>query len=190
MIKTICVYSSSSDAVAESYFETARQLGQQIAQHHFTLIYGGAAIGLMGTVARAVHQESGRVIGVIPETLSRYNIAYEKADELIITQTMRERKTIMEEKADAFIALPGGFGTLEELLEIITAKQLQLHNKPIVIVNTNGFYTGLIDMFERIYEERFAKSMHRQLYFIAITASQAIEYIRSYIPQEMPKKWF
>ncbi len=184
------MYSSSSDAVAESYFATARQLGEGMAKQNYTLIYGGAAIGLMGAVARSVHQFGGKVVGVIPESLQRYNIAYEKADELIVTTTMRERKTIMEDKADAFIALPGGFGTLEELLEIITAKQLQLHNKPIVIINRDNFYAGLMAMFNRIYEEHFAKTMHRELYFITDNTTAAIEYIAGYVPKEMPKKWF
>lgn len=188
--KSICVFSSSSDAVNGRYFETASRLGRQMAQNDYTLIYGGASIGLMGAVARAVHELQGRVIGVIPQSLSRYDITYDKADQLIITNTLRERKAIMEEKAGAFIGLPGGFGTLEEILEIVTLKQLQLHWKPIVIINTNGFYDELLRLFERIYSEKFAKSMHRKLYFVTEDPVEALDYIQHYSPPDMPKKWF
>jgi uncharacterized protein (TIGR00730 family) len=190
MEKAICVYSSSSDAVDERYFKTARELGKLLGQQNYTLIYGGASIGLMGAVARSVHEYGGKVIGVIPEALSRYDITYEEADHLIVTDTMRKRKALMEEKAGAFIGLPGGFGTLEEIMEIITLKQLQMHSKPIVILNTGGFFDDMINMFERIYREKFAKSMHRQLYFVTADAAEAMDYINRYTPPDMPKKWF
>ncbi|MCP5053444.1 MAG: TIGR00730 family Rossman fold protein, partial [bacterium] len=183
-------YSSSSDAVDRGFFEEARELGKRIANENYSLIYGGAGIGLMGEVARSVHENGGRVTGVIPESLTRYNIAYEEADRLVVTETMRERKALMEDEADAFIALPGGFGTLEEVLEVLTSKQLQLHNKPIVLLNTGNFFRHLIDLFEQIYREKFAKPMHRQLYFIAADANEAVDYVRDYTPLEMPKKWF
>ncbi len=190
MEKNICVYSSSSDAVAGIYFEAARDLGREIAQQNYSLVYGGGSIGLMGEVARAVHEHGGKVTGVIPEVLTKYDIVYKKADRLIVTGTMRERKALMEEKADAFIGLPGGFGTLEELLEVLTLKQLQYHNKPIVIMDTGNFFQPLVDLFERIYREKFAKSEHRQLYFITTGAKEAVGYIQEYAPPELPKKWF
>jgi uncharacterized protein (TIGR00730 family) len=190
MKKNICVYSSSSDAVDNRYFESARQLGKEIALRRCTLIYGGGGIGLMGEVARAVHLHGGAVTGVIPEALNRSDIAYDEADRMIVTPTMRERKALMEEQADAFIGLPGGFGTLEEILEIITLKQLQYHKKPIVILNHHNFFRHLVDLFELIFRENFAKPIYRELYFIAESAKDALDYIRDYTPPLFPKKWF
>lgn len=190
MKKSICVYCSSSDTAAAHYFAAAEQLGEEIVRHNCTLIYGGAAIGLMGAVARSVHKQGGHVTGVIPQSLKGYDIAYEKADQLIVTSTMRERKALMEEKADAFVCLPGGFGTLEELLEILSLKQLQLHQKPLVLLNIGAFYDGLITIFERIFAENFAKEMHRQLYYLAADARDAMDYIADYQPPQLTRKWF
>ncbi len=190
MEKTICVFSSSSDAVAKDYFDAADEMGKQIVQNGYTLVYGGGAIGLMGAMARSVHRFGGKVIGVIPEKLNKPGIVYENADQLIVTRTMRERKALMEEHADAFAGMPGGFGTLEEILEIITLKQIQTHQKPIVLLDTCNFYQPLILLFEQIYRERFAKSIHRQLYHIAPTVPSAMEYLRSYIPPLLPEKWY
>ena len=125
MIRSVCVYSSSSDAVAPQFVEAAEALGAALAKRQMTLVFGGGRVGLMGVVARAVHQHGGQVIGVIPDFMRSREIAYEEADELIFTKTMRERKAIMEDRSDAFMTLPGGFGTLEEILEIITLKQLE-----------------------------------------------------------------
>jgi uncharacterized protein (TIGR00730 family) len=190
MEKKICVYSSSSDVVGQHYFAAARELGKHMAQHHYTLIFGGGGIGLMGELARAVHEYGGKVIGVIPEYLNLPGIAYDEADRLIVTPSLRERKKVMEEQADAFIALPGGFGTLEEILEILTLKQLRQHSKPVVFINTANFYRHLIDLFDHILNEKFAKSIYRQLYFFAPDAGAAVSYIESYTPPQLPKKWF
>jgi uncharacterized protein (TIGR00730 family) len=190
MSKGICVYSSSSDAVDKKYFLIARQLGEEIAKKSFSLIYGGAGIGLMGEVARAVKNNGCHVTGVIPSYLNRDHITYEDADQLIVTETMRERKAIMEERADAFIGIPGGFGTMEEILEVMTLKQLQYHEKPIVIINCYGFFQPMINMFEQLYRENFTKEMYRQLYFIAPGVDEAINYIHNYHPPELPKKWY
>jgi uncharacterized protein (TIGR00730 family) len=190
MGKKICVYSSSSDVVDQHYFAAARELGKYMAQNHYTLIFGGGRIGLMGELARAVHEYGGKVIGVIPEYLNLPGIAYEEADRMIITTSLRERKTIMEEQADAFIGLPGGFGTLEEILEILTLKQLHQHSKPVVFINTGNFYQHLIDLFDHILNEKFAKSIYHQLYFFTPDIQTAISYIESYTPPQFPKKWF
>jgi cytokinin riboside 5'-monophosphate phosphoribohydrolase len=190
MAKTICVYSSSSDAVDQKYFAVARQLGERMAKDHYSLIYGGAAIGLMGEVARAVQGNGCHVTGVIPKYLNRDHITFKDADQLIVTDTMRERKAIMEKRADAFIGLPGGFGTLEEILEVMTLKQLQYHDKPIVIINCHGFFQYLIDLFDHLYREDFAKEMYRKLYFITDTVDEAMNYIQTYMPPELPKKWY
>jgi uncharacterized protein (TIGR00730 family) len=191
MQRTICVFCSSSNAVDSIFFETATELGALISQRNYDLVYGGAQIGLMGALARAAHQNGGKVIGVIPESLRRVQgIAYEAADELLVTRDLRERKAVMEARSDAFVGLPGGFGTLEEILEILTLKQLGLHTKPIVLVNTNGFYDPLIQLFERIYQERFAKPDYRQLYHVAPDAASVFSYLEVYQPLQLQSKWF
>lgn len=189
MDKVICVYSSSSCALDKVYFEAARKLGREIALRGDSLLFGGGMTGLMGETARAVHEHKGKVIGIIPEALNVKGIVYEYCDELVVTTGMRERKATMDARSDAFVALPGGFGTLEELLEIITLKQLRYHDKPIVILNANGFYDKLLEQFEQIITERFAKDESRKLYFIAGGVEEAIEYIDSYKPYKFATKW-
>lgn len=190
MHKNICVFCSSSAAIAPTFFEVTTELGTLIAQHNHTLVYGGANVGLMGALARSVHTHGGKVVGVIPESIRNKGIAYEAADELVVTKDLRERKAVMEAHADAFVGLPGGFGTLEEMLEILTLKQLQFHNKPVIFVNTNGFYRNLFNHFEQLYQERFAKPDYRHLYFIAPDAASAISYIETYRPIQLQSKWF
>lgn len=187
--QTICVYSSSSTAIDELYFETAAQLGQLIASRGDELLYGGGMIGLMGAIAEAVRENGGKVIGVIPKALDRPGIVYENCDELIITEGMRERKAIMDARSDAFIALPGGYGTLEELLEIITLKQLKYHNKPIVILNVNHFYDPLLAQFDTIVQQRFAKPESQDLYRVTDSITEALQYIDSYTPYHFSDKW-
>ncbi len=136
----VCVFCSSSDVIEPTYFAAASELGTALASRRDTLIYGGTNVGLMGAVARAVHQHGGRVVGVIPSFIAGRGLAYSPADELIVTRDMRERKARMEERADVFVALPGGFGTLEEMLEIVTLKQLQQHTKAVIFLNVDGFY--------------------------------------------------
>ncbi|HEU4325774.1 MAG TPA: TIGR00730 family Rossman fold protein [Roseiflexaceae bacterium] len=160
----VCVYCASSNAITERYFTLARALGTELAQRGWTLVYGGGSVGLMGEVARAVHAAKGKVIGIIPQRLLDLEVGYLESDELIVTTTMRERKRLMDERADVFVTLPGGFGTLEELLEILTLKQLGYHSKPIVIVNLDGFYDPLLAQFARIFEEHFTHDRYRDLY--------------------------
>ncbi|MDF1513292.1 MAG: TIGR00730 family Rossman fold protein, partial [Anaerolineae bacterium] len=147
----ICVFCSSSSALVPSYYAVATAFGQSLARMGHTLVYGGADIGLMGRVARAVSEGGGYVIGVMPEMLASKRISYVAADKMIITHDMRERKAEMAARADAFVALPGGFGTLEELMEVLTLRQLQVHTKAIVLLNTRDFYTPLINVFEHFY---------------------------------------
>jgi uncharacterized protein (TIGR00730 family) len=187
--KYICVYSSSSSIVDKKYFVAARELGTKMAQRGMGLIFGGGMVGLMGETARAVHGANGKVVGVIPEALNEKGIVYENCDELIVTKGLRERKAIMDERADAFIALPGGFGTLEELLEIITLKQLRYHNKPVVVLNIDGFYDGLIQVFENIIQLKFAKVISRDLYHVAENVDEALSYIENYVPVQWEAKW-
>lgn len=178
MNKTICVFCSSSDKIDSGFVDEAEKLGRLIADNGYSLVYGGATNGLMGTLAKTVHSNGAKVIGVIPEMLKDKEFAYEKADELIVTVDMRDRKTIMEQRSDAFIALPGGFGTLEELLEIVTLKLLKYHNKPVVIINTNDFYNPLINLFDHIIKERFAKPASAANYKVVSSSEEAFSYIK------------
>ncbi|MEM9346415.1 MAG: TIGR00730 family Rossman fold protein [Planctomycetota bacterium] len=162
-MKSICVYCSSSDHIDDAYRGPARQLGRLIAEHGDQLVYGGGSVGLMGECARAVHEHGGKVVGVIPESLSTVEIAYHNADELIVTETMRERKQIMDDRADAFVVLPGGFGTLEELAEILVLKILGYTDRPLIVVNPDGFYDPLIELFNHFIEHQFAKPKHLRL---------------------------
>lgn len=178
MIKSICVYCSSSNAIDARHFETAQRLGQLIAERDATLVFGGGSVGLMGEVARAVHDGGGTVVGVIPEALkAREGVAYDLADELIVTSTMQERKAGMYQRADAFAVLPGGFGTLEEFLEILTLKHLDYHEKPIALINTDGFYDRLTGFFEQLRAFKFAsKRSEDESYHLAPSPDDALDY--------------
>ncbi|MEM9415621.1 MAG: TIGR00730 family Rossman fold protein [Planctomycetota bacterium] len=162
-MKSICVYCSSSDNIDPAYRGPAKRLGQLIAEQGDQLVYGGGSVGLMGDIARAIHEHGGKVVGVIPESLTQAEVAYHNADELIITKTMRERKQIMDDKADAFIVLPGGFGTLEELAEILVLKILGYTDRPLIVVNPDGFYDPLVTLFQHFVDHGFAKPKHLEL---------------------------
>ncbi|MHA1675038.1 MAG: TIGR00730 family Rossman fold protein [Promethearchaeota archaeon] len=190
MTFSITVYCSSSDRVDQSFFDLAKELGVLIAQNNYQLVYGGSAVGLMGALAQSVKDCQGTVIGVIPEKISNKVPHLKSYDELVVTKNMRERKSIMEEKADAFIALPGGFGTLEELIEVITLKQLQFHKKPIVLLNFNGCFDHLLAHFEYLFSHAFAKPQYRALYAVVETPAQALEYIEKYVPVTFDSKWY
>lgn len=170
----VCVYCASSNAIPSRYFETAQALGEGLARRGWPLVYGGGSVGLMGAVAVAVHAAGGTVIGVIPQALLDREVGYLQADELIVTMTLRERKQLMDDTAHAFVALPGGFGTLEELLEIITLKQLGYHAKPIVIVDVDGYFEPLLAQFERIFAEGFTHDRHRGLYSVVASVNDAL----------------
>ena len=186
----ICVFCSSSDVIEPAYFDAATELGETMAARGDVLIYGGTNVGLMGALARSMHQHGGRVVGVIPAFIAGRGLAYAPADELIITRDMRDRKARMEERADAFIALPGGFGTLEEMLEIITLKQLQQHKRPVIFLNTGDFYDPLIALFDHMREHRFAKSYSDSMYHFAAAVPDAFAYLDSYQPPNVEAKWF
>lgn len=186
----LCVYASSSDALAPVFVEAAAQLGALIGKGGHTLVYGGGAVGLMGVTARAVHAAGGRVVGVIPEKLRDMDLAYDLADELVVTRSMRGRKAAMEERADAFIALPGGLGTLEEVLEIMVLRQLDYHAKPLVLLNTAGIYDGLLQLFDRLIEANFVRAQHRELWYVSSDPAGAMAYIGSYRPGAIEGKWF
>ena len=176
---SICVFCASSNDASPRYLEVARKLGRLMVERDHTLIYGGGSVGLMGELAREVQQGGGRVVGVIPERLSTEEIAFEAAEELLVTADMAERKNIMIERAEAFICLPGAFGTLDEMLEIITLKQLDYHDKPIVLVNTDGFYDTLLGFFRRLEEERLIYKECLELYEAVPDVESALELLEA-----------
>jgi len=189
-MKSIAVYCSSSDVIHQDYFKAAKKLGQLMAENNHELVYGGSVVGLMGEVARSVKANGGKTFGVVPELFNIKNVIHTIDDEQIITQTMSERKTLMFERADAFVGLPGGFGTFEEMFEVLVLKQLGYHNKPIIFLNVRGYYNKLFEMFEYIYAEKFAKELNRELYHISETADDTLAYLKSYQPPNLPDKWF
>ncbi len=188
--KAICVFCSSSESLDKKHYEIAKELGKLIAKSGYNLVHGGGKIGLMGVISEAVQSNGGKVIGVLPERLNIEGIASETDDEIIITKDMADRKTEMRKRSEAFIALPGGFGTIEEILEVITLKQLKYHTKPIVIINSDDFYEPLLQMFEQFYKQSFAKEDFKKYYFVAKEPSEAITYINNYKHQEVKDKWF
>lgn len=185
MIKNICVFASSCNFLDEIYYREASILGNLLGQNYFNMVYGGSSLGLMWACAEQVKNNGGKIIGVMPEKLHNLGVHTDECVELIITKGMRERKAKMDEISDAVIALPGGFGTLEELSEMIVQKQLGYNNKPIVLLNISGFYDKLNEFFEQIIEEKFARQNSRELYYIANTPYDAVEYIKNYVPKEL-----
>lgn len=187
--KAIAVYCASSSAVSEVYFEAARELGRSLAESGATLVYGGTNIGLMGAVADAVVSAGGRTCGVITVLLNGVGIAHPKLDELIVVDGMRERKAAMEQRADAFITLPGGYGTLEEIFEILTLKQLGILQKPIVLLNTNNYYAPIVDFLKDSAAQNFMKPSNLGFFELIDDPRSALEYIAGYVPGPFEPKW-
>jgi hypothetical protein len=176
-MRSVTVYCSSGSHVPPAYFAAAAELGDAIARQRWTLVYGGNSVGCMGALADAARAGGGTVIGVTPQVLVDKGIADEQCDELVITQDMRQRKAILEERADAFIALPGGLGTFEEIFEIIVGRLLGTHAKPIVLLNIAGYYDPLLAMIDHGVEQRFIKSSARELFRVFAAVSPAIDYL-------------
>lgn len=182
LIKNVCVFSSSSNVLEEVYYQEAQELGYLMATSGFNLVYGGGAVGTMWANAKAVKEAGGKIIGVIPEKLHNLGVGHPDCDELFITTGMRTRKQKLDEISDAVIALAGGFGTLEELSEIIVQKQLGYNNKAIVILNTAGFYDSLLKFFDEIMAKSFAIPESKEFYYVAKTPKDAVEYLMNYKP--------
>lgn len=189
-MKNICVYGASSTAADEIYYKEATLLGELLAEHGYGLVFGAGDTGVMGAVARGVHKAGGKVTGIIPGFMNRGDIPYKHCDELIVTETMRERKQLLEEKSDGFIAAPGGVGTFEELMEVITLKQLKRHKKPIAILNTKSYYHHMIEMLEYSVNARFMKEEGLSVYEVVTSPSEAVEYIKHYTYRPIGDKWF
>ena len=158
VLNQVCVYCSSSNQIDQKYFEAAKVLGAEFVKHNITLIYGGGASGLMGCIADQVIADGGKVIGIIPDFMKQVEWAHNGITELHIVADMHERKKRFLDGTDALVALPGGCGTLEELMEAITLKRLGLFNKPIIILNTDGFYNELLAMLQKCIDQKFMNS--------------------------------
>jgi uncharacterized protein (TIGR00730 family) len=175
--KSIAVFCASAAGASPVYNDTARDLGRRIAERKYGLVFGGASVGTMGALADAALAVGGQVVGVIPEGVIDLEIAHRGVTELHIVRTMHERKALMAERADAFIALPGGYGTLDEFIEIVTWAQLRIHSKPCVMVNVGGFYDPLLAFFDRAVDEGLIKAENRGLVQVAHDVSEALEII-------------
>ena len=173
-IHSVCVYSSSSTKINPVYFKAAEELGSLLAEHHIRLINGAGSIGLMCAVADAVLKNGGEVTGVIPRFMVEQNWHHTGLTELIEVESMHERKQKMANLSDGIVALPGGCGTLEELLEIITWKQLGLYLNPIVILNVNGFFDPLLEMLGKAIDENFMRQQHGDIWKVAQTPEEAL----------------
>ena len=177
-IQSVCVYSASSTQIAEVYFDMARELGQLLAQNHIRLVNGAGNLGLMKECADGCLSSGGEVIGVIPRFMVEQGWQHPHLSQLIETEDMHTRKQTMAQLSDGVIALPGGCGTMEELLEIITWKQLGLYLNPIVILNINHFYDPLLQMLEQAVHEKFMRTMHLDIWKVATTPAEAIELLQ------------
>lgn len=186
----ICVYCSSSGDVAPGFGDLAEAFGRALAEAGHDLVYGGTAVGPMGRLADAVRDGGGQVTGVLPRIMVERGLADEAVDEQVVTDGMRGRKQAMEDAADAFAVLPGGFGTLEELFEMLTMKQLGYHDKAIVLVDLvrdgRGFWQPLLDLFEELYREGFAPRAYADLYHVAEGPAEALRHLERYRPPEVP----
>jgi uncharacterized protein (TIGR00730 family) len=186
-MQSICVYCGSSIGRRSEYANQAREFGQRLAGRGLAMVYGGGRVGVMGVIADAVLEAGGRVTGVIPQSLLEKEVAHQSLTELIITQSMHERKTIMADRSDAFVALPGGIGTLEELFEIWTWGQLGLHDKPCGVLNIAGYFDGMIAFVDHAVEERFLKPIHRERLIVENDADVLLRRLEAYVPSQLPK---
>lgn len=179
-VKRVCVFASSCNYLEQSYYKVASEFGELLAKSGFDMVYGGSSLGLMWACAEQVKKNGRQIIGVMPERLHNMGVYTDDCVELFVTPCMRSRKAKMDELSDAVVALAGGFGTLEELSEMIVQKQLGYNNKPIVLLNTNGFYDKLIDFFDEIIKQNFASTKAKDLYYLAQTPEEAVNYIKNY----------
>lgn len=181
-VKTVCVYCASSTKIDQAYVDAAQRLGELLAENNMSVVNGAGKMGLMAAVSNAALEKGGKVTGVIPSFMVEQGWQHDGLTELIVVPDMHERKKTMAKLSDAIIALPGGCGTLEELLEVITWKQLGLYLNPIVILNTKGYFDPLIDMLQRAVDENFMRKQHMDIWAVAKTPEQAIDLINT-----MPK---
>jgi uncharacterized protein (TIGR00730 family) len=184
---SVCVFCGSNLGDKPIYREMADALGRRLAALGLTLVYGGGNVGLMGVLADAALDAGGTVIGVIPQALADWEVAHAGLTELVIVQSMHERKARMADAADAFVALPGGFGTFEEFCEVLTWSQLGLHKKPCGLLNVDGFYDPLLALFDRAEQDRFLRAEHRGLVMADTSVDALLERLATYRPVEINK---
>lgn len=189
MTKNICVYCSSSNYLDEKFYQIGYELGKQIAENRYNLVYGGSTCGIMGKVADGVLANGGKVTGIIPKTIMEKGISNPSASEIIVSENMNDRKQMMEEKADIFIALPGSFGTMDEIFQVIVTKQLSYHRKGIIFLDVDDYYKPLFEMMENFYKYGFAKDFNRELYFIAHSVEEVMNYCQNYTEKEFEFKY-
>lgn len=178
----ICVFGSSSEDIDREFLDTAKNLGKELAKRGNGVVFGAGKYGVMGATARGVSTENGTLIGVSPKFFLEMDVLYEDCTELIYTETMRERKGIMEDKSDAFIICAGGMGTFEEFFEVLTLKQLRRHSKPIIIYNVKGYYAPMIAMLDNAVKNGFMTDDCNRLYTVAETEQEVFEQLDNYVP--------
>jgi len=177
---SVCVFCGAQNAVPQHFLEAGREFGQRLAENNIALVYGGGDCGVMGAVANAVLYHNGWVTGVFPENLRQLEQEHHALSKIIIVDSMHTRKEIMYRKSDLFVIFPGGFGTMDEMFEIITWRQLRLHHKPILIFNQNGYWDHLIKLMENIIETGFARPETYSFYKVVNTLEELMEYISTY----------
>ena len=187
-MKSVAVYCGSSSGNKQEYIEQAQEMGRELARRGLTLVYGGGCVGLMGTIADAVLAEGGKVIGVIPGFLADKELAHKGCTELHIVETMHQRKLLMADLAEGFVAMPGGFGTLEELFEVLTWGQLGLHGKPVGLLNTLGFYDSLLGLLDHMSAEAFLRRENRNQVLQSANVSALLDEMAAYKAVRL-EKW-
>lgn len=186
-IRSVCVYCASSTGVNESIVAATSELGTLLAARGIRLVYGGGAVGLMGVIADTVLEAGGEVTGIIPLSLFPKEVAHQGCTELITVDSMHERKRLMFDRSDAFIALPGGFGTLEEIAEVTTWAQIGMHSKPVGVLNIDGYWDGLFDFFDRAVDDQLLKEQNNQLLLRATTPTGMLDALENYSGSAEPK---
>ncbi|BAY43225.1 hypothetical protein SAMD00079811_08040 [Scytonema sp. HK-05] len=186
-MKYVCVFCGSSMGVQPAYQQAALAMGEALARRELGLVYGGGNVGLMGTIADATLAAGGEVIGVIPDFMVAKEIAHAGLTQLHIVKSMHERKTMMAQLSDAFVALPGGYGTLEEFCEVLTWAQLGLHQKPFGLLNVNGYYSPLLKFFDQAVTEEFLRPINRSLVLEASEPENLLDLLANYQPQYVDK---
>ena len=187
-VKRICVFCGSSPGVRPEYADAARAMGRALVEQGMGLVYGGGRVGLMGIVADAVMQAGGEAVGVIPEALMRREVGHTALTELHVVASMHERKALMADLSDGFVAMPGGYGTFEEFCEVITWSQLGIHPKPCGLLNAAGYYDALLAMFDHGVAEGFIRPQHRALVLTEADPGRLIERMRGFVPPDA-EKW-
>jgi len=188
-MQSLCVFCGSSSRALESYFEAARRTGAEIARRGLRLVYGGASVGLMGALADAALEAGGIVVGVIPRALVQKEVAHPRLTEQHVVESMHDRKALMSQLADAFLALPGGLGTLDELFETLTWAQLGFHHKPVALLNTGGYFDQLLAFLDRAVQDGFLHPAHREMIFSGSDPAALLDAMRSHVPPSAGKWW-